>query len=87
MVLLGGSGLQVTDPDLNDEVKLQLLGKGSDQFSLDPETGKVFYKGGGFSQLQDNNQVWALDRYVIYICAVRIKHNAFQLKLFVHFYA
>ena len=57
MVLLGGSGLEVTDPDLNDEVKLQLLGKGSDQFSLDPETGKVFYKGGGFSQLQDNNQV------------------------------
>ena len=56
MVLLGGNGLVVTDPDLNDVVKLQLLGKGSDQFSLDPESGKVFYKGGGFSQLQDNNQ-------------------------------
>ena len=56
MVLLGGSGLEVSDPDLNDEVKLQLLGKGSDQFRLDPETGKVFYKGGGFRQIQDNNQ-------------------------------
>ena len=43
--VLLGSGLQVSDPDLNDVVKLQLLGKGSNQFRLDPASGKVYFVG------------------------------------------
>ncbi|TRY81168.1 hypothetical protein TCAL_09282 [Tigriopus californicus] len=37
-----GNVVKVTDPDLNDRIQLQLLGKGSNIFRLDPLSGNVF---------------------------------------------
>lgn len=37
-----GNVIKVTDPDLNDRIQLQLLGKGSEIFRLDPSSGNVY---------------------------------------------